>query len=419
MSSQGGIGLPDALERAAGQLPADADAIRPANGDPTRLLELLDAEAATRVLRWLLEHEPADGAELAEAWAETPESGGAPLLAIDPAGLPKAGAKALRRARHRLRSRGVAAPAPAPAATRATLPPVEAALDEAVISPLDPRGTRAAYLVMSNPGGGARLFELLLDESQGVLDLHVYTTARGKVRRFLKAFERDGRLTAVPAPAAAVRALVARVAAGQPSDRSLPRGFSEWRSQIAAVGEGARPPGELAREALDAEQGREAAAQRGEAERRRAPAEPGAAPLRRVAELVRAGEIGPWPPSPEVLKPLVEQLGELARGAIIVSGARRREQADRTLEQALPAIFTGRFGEDTARRFEETAYVLWQRGEEADARACLSAARAFRQPDAGENPVARALIEAVLAPVLAQLDRDLEADDERSRLVKP
>jgi hypothetical protein len=33
--------------------------------------------------------------------------------------------------------------------------------------------------------------------------------------------------------------------------------------------------------------------------------------------------------------------------------------------------------------------------------------------------VARALVEAVLAPVLAQLDQDVQAEDERSRLVKP
>jgi hypothetical protein len=276
---------------------------------------------------------------------------------------------------------------------------VEEALDEAVVTPLDPRGTRAAYLVTANPGGGARLFEVLLDETQGVLDFRVYTTARGKVRRFIKAFERGGRLAAVPAPSAAVRALVARVAAGHPADRTLPRAFSEWRGQVATADAGARTPGELAREAL--------------------PAEAGAAPLRRVVELIRSGEIGPWPPAPEVLKPLVEQLGEIARGQIIVSGARRREQADRTLEQALPGIFLGRFGEDTARRLEETAYVLWQRGAEADARACLSAARAFFEPETGENPVARALIEAVLAPVLAQLDQDVQADDERSRLVKP
>ena len=48
------VGLPEALERAATALPGDADAIRPANGDPAALLRALDAEAAARVLGWLL-----------------------------------------------------------------------------------------------------------------------------------------------------------------------------------------------------------------------------------------------------------------------------------------------------------------------------------------------------------------------------
>ncbi len=47
------MSLPDALERAASELASDAEAIRPANGDPARLLELLDPEAAARVLAWL------------------------------------------------------------------------------------------------------------------------------------------------------------------------------------------------------------------------------------------------------------------------------------------------------------------------------------------------------------------------------
>ena len=66
----GDVGLPEALERAASALPADADAIRPANGDPFQLLELLSGEAPGRVLAWLLEHESAAGVELAFAWAD-------------------------------------------------------------------------------------------------------------------------------------------------------------------------------------------------------------------------------------------------------------------------------------------------------------------------------------------------------------
>ena len=70
MSQPEDIGLPEALERAAAALPADADTIRPANGDPFALLSLLDGEASKRVLEWLLTHEPIAGGEIVNAWTD-------------------------------------------------------------------------------------------------------------------------------------------------------------------------------------------------------------------------------------------------------------------------------------------------------------------------------------------------------------
>lgn len=384
MSSQGGVGLPEALERAASALPKQANAIRPANGDPTQLLELLDAAGAARVLRWLLTEEPAEGAELIDAWLEDPERGAAIVLGIAAGDLPKPARKALRRAHHQLRSRGVAVPEACPAPTLATLPRVADAIDEAILSPLDPGGGRAAYLVTSHPQGGVRMFELLLDETRGVLECRVYNTGRSKVRKFLKQFERPGALAAVPAPPDAVRALVRRVADAHPSDRPLPRGFREWRGQLGSAPQGQATPGELAREALGVPGG--------------------PAPVRRAAELLRRGEFGPWPPNPEALAPLAEQLEALGSSTIVVSPAQRREQLDGVLEEALPGLFAAPFAEQTAARLEETAYVLWKRGRDDDARACLGAARAFREDPVAENPVARAMLDVALGPVLAKLD---------------
>ena len=108
MSPPASVGLPEALERAATALPADSDGIRPANGDPRQLHRGLRPEAATRVLQWLLENEPIDGGCLANAWAEQPDLDPTPLLQVDEGRVSKVAKKALRRARHRLRSRGVA-----------------------------------------------------------------------------------------------------------------------------------------------------------------------------------------------------------------------------------------------------------------------------------------------------------------------
>ena len=44
--------------------------------------------------------------------------------------------------------------------------------------------------------------------------------------------------------------------------------------------------------------------------------------------------------------------------------------------------------------------MLWRRGDEAGARACLAAATAFAGGSPGENPVARAFVERWLAPLL-------------------
>ena len=95
------MSLPEALEAAASALTGDADAIRPANGDPVRLLSLLDPAAAARVLGWILAQRPAAGAELADAWLVEP-AGEEILLSIDEGSLPKAGRKVLRRVRHHL-----------------------------------------------------------------------------------------------------------------------------------------------------------------------------------------------------------------------------------------------------------------------------------------------------------------------------
>lgn len=388
MSPSGGVGLPEALERAASALAADADAIRPANGDPGALLAELRPEAAVRVLRWLLEHEPEDGAELAEEWCEDTEGGAAAVLSVEEAGLPKPGRKTLRRIRHRLRSRGVEVPEAAPAPTVATLPKVEEAFDAAVLSPLDPRGHRAAFLVTSHPSGGARVFELVLDEVEGVLDCRVYSAGRSKVREFLKEFEGQG--SAVSAPSESVRAWIARVAEAQRPGRPAPRMFSEWRGELTRSSAGTSTPGELVREALGATE---------------APAA-----LERAVTLARESQIGPWPPLPELLQELVEKLDELGKSTLVVSPAARREQSDGVLEEALPRIYAEPHAERTAARFEEAAYVLWKGGVEDDARACLAAAVAFRAGDPGANPVARVMLEVVLEPALRKLEEGGDAD---------
>jgi len=398
------VSLADGLERAAEALPELADAIRPANGDPEQLLRALDGEQARTVLAWMLAEVPDDAGELALEWAEH-DSGVAALSALDEASLPKPARKALRRVRHRLRSRGVELPETPVSARVARLPEAEPEVEGAFVSPLDPGGSRAVVMVVSHPSSGARIFELVTDELRGIRRCEVYKATRGKARRFLKEATEGPQRTGVEVPLASARALVGSIAARQPTDRSLPRTFAEWRSEIAGAPEGTPTPGALAASALS---------------------EPTAEDRTRLLALIADGLLGPWPPPEALLRATVEQLEEARNAKIVVAGGRRRERFEEILDEAVEHAYDEGFSALTAARFEESAYVLWKSGREDDARACLSGARAFHSggdsgggEEARSNPVARALLERLLAPLLKAAGEEKTTEESESLLVKP
>jgi hypothetical protein len=390
MNSAKNIGLPEALERAAAALPGDEDEIRPANGDPFALLSLLDAEASQRVLEWLFANESLAGSELVEAWADAGGEAAARLTRIDGSGLSKEARKALRRAYHRMRSRGESIPERVEQPIVATLPKVVDEIEFSLISGLDPRGTRMAYIVETDPSGGARLFAVAIDDDRGVGELEVFSAGRSKIKAFIRGCTRNEEYPAVEAPVDAVRALIERSAAAQPADRPMPRAFAEWRSHIADPPEGASTPGELVRAAL-------AAGDSGEV-----------GDVGRAVAMLRDQSIGPWPPPNETLSEIAQHLSEVAESVVVVSAAAKREQLDRALDEAVDRVFEPEFADRTANRFEETAYLFWRREALEDARACLAAAKTFRGSKAEFRELGRAMLEVVLAPALKSIEQQSE-----------
>jgi hypothetical protein len=394
------VSLADALEAAAGALPAEADAIRPANGDAARLLAALPEAGAARVATWLIANRPADAEELAEVWCEEP-AGQAALLAVDEGGLPKEGRKLLRRLRHRLRSRGIATPEPAPAPTVARLPELEDALSGAFVTGFDPMGARQVWWLEPHPSGGTRLFECVIDDARGVLAFEVYTPTRSDLRRFLKNLSANTGFPAFAVEVATAKALVLRAAQRQAGERSTPKRWIEWRARLGPVA-GASLPGEQVRDALGASQSREA--------------------LGAAEQLVAGGRVGPWPPLREALTPVVERIRIALDSPLVVSGATRREQAERQVEEAAGEFFAGDAGAVAAHRFREAAFSFWRRDDEGAARACLAAASAFEAPPGGGNPVARAFVSLWLRPLLeaaAGEPKPGAPEPEPSLLVRP
>ncbi len=364
------MSLAGALEAAASALPRHADTIRPANGDPFRLAATLATDAAAEVLTWLLRERPEDGDDLANAWCED-ERGFAAVLALREDGLPKPARKLLRRLHHRLRSAGVDLPKAAPAPTVATLPSLADDLAGAYLTSIDPMGTRMLWLVEPHPNGGARLFELSLDELRGVVGFQLYSAARRNARRFLRDLTGgEGRPVLEIAPDAA-RALVARAAARNDAAHPEAAGFFEWRSRLTAVPVATRTPGDEVEAALGA----------GDPER-----------TGEAVRLVEDGRVGPWPADREAITALVERLRVAADSPLVVSGSAKREQLEGIVEGATSELIDASVGAANAERFRECAWFFWKHGEEDAARACLSAAAAFRTHEPNDNPVARALV---------------------------
>ena len=381
------MSLARALEAAASALPEHEDAIRPANGDPERLLASLPSPAATKVLAWLLDNHPDDGEELALAWAEL-ETGVAPLRGVADEPIGKAGRKALRRAQHRLRSRGIDLGTAPPVSHVATLPKLDDEINVALVSPPDPSGAQLVVVVESSPSGGTRIFQGAVDLERGILEFRVLQANRSQARRLLRDLDANEALAATEVPREAVAALLTYAAEAQPGDRALPQAFGEWRSRIARAPEGAATPGLLARAAVAAD--------------------PTPALLREVAEAVAAGTYGPWPPAFEVLHAIGEKVRDTAKSQLLVDDQQRRAQVDAVIEDALDARFAAPAAERTAARFEEFAYAAWKRGRADEAQRCIAAARAFREQTPRDNPIARALLDRALQPLLDVL-RDEQA----------
>ena len=224
------------------------------------------------------------------------------------------------------------------------------------------------------------MFEILLDENRGVVDFQVYSAGRSRIRRFVREAIEQSRFPVVEATPNALRALVSRIAARHPSDRVLPAAFSEWRSKLAVSGE---TPGDEVAAALSLDAGGDA--------------------LARAVELAGEGSLGPWGSSPtawaEDVESQIRLEAEKEPGAEDWSGLAKE-------------IFEGEQSQFSAERFRESAYVLWKRGREDDARACLAAAEAFGTEKQG-HPVALAMTQVLLSPIIEGIrTRSVSAEGE-------
>lgn len=376
------MSLPESLERAASELATLADKIRPANGDPHRLIDTLDASEASNLATWILDRESDDAAELIEAWCES-DAGVAALLGVSEKDVAKPGRKLLRRALHRLRSAGVEAAAreeAAPAPKRKVITADEG-WQAAHVSAPDFRGTRMGYLVDSHPSGGARLFEIRFDAARGIQDFKVYNAGRSKVRGFLKSLTENAGRRLFEVDRDALRALVWRAASAQSTERPLPSSYIEWRSRLFSSDlEKQATPGELIRTRLD-EAPREAA-------------------VASLCEDVKAGRLGPWPPATSWVGDWMDRGREAVDG---LEGEPRSEAIEAWIAEVSEALGAETDLDLIRGHLDELAWVRDAEDDGDGAKGLLALSGAIAEDEAARASLARARVESLFEPYLASL----------------
>jgi hypothetical protein len=313
--------------------------------------------------------------------------------------------KALKRAWHVLRTRGVPVPEGLMAReeSRSLFSPETSAL-QAQVSSLFGSGER--YVILEGPReilGGSLLVARLSDQ-HGIRECHLLTLNRKQRDEFWEHFHSQGLdAWATAPPAYALRLLEEALALtpdGEPSrDAYLPLRENLWRHlgrpEDAPALEEVLPPLSPAERRGYLEQSRKLA----------------------TSELCRS-----WLPSPEEIVPWIDKLKEAQDSPLVLSEAQQRLRQEGVLDDATAALFPQDTRVRWARRLLETAYFLDLSGRGEEARAAQAAGEDLlsgeRSQLTGENPFLQELVRYAL--MLAwEFSKQQEPQTQTSPLLSP
>jgi hypothetical protein len=337
-----------------------------------------------------------DAADLVHALGDLPTPAIATLLVRLEASASRAVRKEIRRALYRLRQRGV--PIPEPVAPPAAAPARVAAEIEALLSAVDGRGDRVAWLLRPLDTGGALLVAAQLNEPAGLRDVHAVEVARKALRATRDRLEKESGLKLVPADWHVVDALLVEGherAAGSERDRDY------LRVRPRLTREPPRSPAEPV-------------------SRRVAPPAPDEvdALVAGSAALLDEPEFRTWWPTADALAPIIAEIGALRDSPIVVSPGAQEERLRVVLRHAAETLLPPAVA---ARRLEATAYVLAETGRSAPARQALAVATVLRERPAAaaDVPFVAVYVERAVGALLAETTARREEEQRSSLVVTP
>lgn len=323
-------------------------------------------------------------AALLEALGEIGGEGTASrLAAVVEATADHSRSKALRRALHRLRERGIVVPTMPPPGSFRMAPGPDI---EGFVTAIDGRGDRAMWFLRPKPTEGTLLISVHVNEPRGVTAVRIAgDVTRKQIRQTRHALAHEGGWALVPADWRLLDALCVEAH----ERRASPTPDTDYLRVRSRLTEAPPlPPRELASARVSvptAEETREL--------------------LAASDKLLGEPEFRAWQPEPGALAPFAAEVESVRESPLVLSPLQQQERLRSVLARATAALYPPAAA---ARWLQGTAYVLAETGRPAAAAMALaiSEATATRPDASAEIPFFAALVQRNLAALLRPETRD-------------
>ena len=348
--------------------------------DVARQAAVADLTRALAVLRTIRPQvETVDLPALVEGLAAVPLTGSAMMLQeILADSAPKALQKSVKKALHRLKSRGVAF-GDNQAPRQVVLGHSGGQLERCLASFIDATGDRMILMVRARPGGGYHIGYLVLNYGTGIRLAQALQASRRELPEMLESVQTQMPLIELE-PAHCQRQIALVQQLNLATHTPVPEEFFTLRDIIGEPE--AMPETGAIYEALSPEELEMAKAQDTHA-----------------ADLLNLPELAGWTLPESVVREYADALAEINESKIVVSETMKRERVDRVFESAMQEVLGEGPRAIMRLRLEETAHCFLQTGRRVEAMWALGAAESLLEDNAERlrvNPFAGALLERSL-----------------------
>ncbi len=331
---------------------------------------------------------------IARALGKVNDARAAAMLAEMEAGASGAIRREIRRALFRLKQHGIEPRATE--APRANIAATETSASlTALLSPIDAEGARIVWIVKPRIQGGVLRLWALISEAEGLVGAQNTGLTRRELKSEREQLEARARMKLVEADWRLGDFIICEAYRNTPEKRRGQVGnFLTLRAELI----GSPPPADFDHPIYS-----EFAAE--------STGEPS-------IELMKEPEIQEWRLREALIKPYVDEIGQLGESMIVLSPVQKQQRVNIVIERALGDLLTGENARRVRRRLEDIAYYMARDGRRTQAGWAAGAAAKLRDSgDVRQSAFFQALVRTQLGTLAAEEQQ--KAVDEPRLIMTP